>query len=175
MDKKIEEDTASVPAFNNVGSGSNAALGVGKEGEPPGKPKKKKTSPAFSTIQKKVDKIMSEDRIDKIDDAISRLAIVASDLSKMLAVHEHRIIQQEKNADNIAASIDKRRTEVDNILKDVYSTIRTETNMLRESSTKQHIEQNVKIEAIQKTMWMAVGAATVVSWAAPILLNKFLH
>jgi DNA-binding cell septation regulator SpoVG len=118
---------------------------------------------------------MSEDRIDKIDDAISRLAIVASDLSKMLAVHEHRIIQQEKNADSIVASIDKRRTEVDNILKDVYSTIRNETNMLRESSTKQHIEQNVKIEAIQKTMWMAVGAATVVSWAAPILLNKFIH
>jgi len=40
MDKKIKEDTTSVPAFNNVGSGSNAALGVGKEGEPPGKPKK---------------------------------------------------------------------------------------------------------------------------------------
>ena len=118
---------------------------------------------------------MSEDRIDKIDDAISRLAIVASDLSKMLAVHEHRIIQQEKNADNIVASIDKRRTEVDNILKDVYNTIRSETNMLRESSTKQHIEQNVKIEAIQKTMWMAVGAATLASWALPMILNKVLN
>jgi hypothetical protein len=118
---------------------------------------------------------MSEDRIDKIDDAIQRLAVVASDLSKMLAVHEHRLGQQEKNADNIVASMEKRRSEVDNILKDVYDTIRTETGLIRESSTRQHNEQNVKIEAIQKTMWMAVGAATVVSWAAPILLNKFLH
>jgi hypothetical protein len=53
MDKKIEEDTASVPAFNNVGSGSNAALGVGKEGEPPGKPKKKKLRQLFPMLKRK--------------------------------------------------------------------------------------------------------------------------
>lgn len=118
---------------------------------------------------------MAEDRLDKIDDAIQRLAVVAGDLSKMLAVHEHRIAYQEKTAENIVASMEKRREEVDTVLKDVYTTLRNEVNALRENSTSQHNDQNVKIEAIQKTMWMAVGAATLAGWAAPILLNKFLN
>jgi septation ring formation regulator EzrA len=115
---------------------------------------------------------MSDTRLDKIDDAIQRLAVVAGDLSKMLAVHEHRIAYQEKTSDNIVESMEKRRAEVDNILKDIYSTIRNEINTLRESSGEQHRQQNTKIESIQKTMWMAVGAATVASWALPIVLNK---
>lgn len=115
---------------------------------------------------------MSEERMNKIDDAIQRLAVVAADLSKMLAVHEHRIAFQEKTAENIVVSMEKRRAEVDNILKDVYSTIRSEISDLRESGATQHREQNSKIESIQKTMWMAVGAAAIASWAIPIILNK---
>lgn len=114
---------------------------------------------------------MSEERLDKIDDAIQRLAVVAGDLSKMLAVHEHRIAYQEKSSENIVASMERRRTEVDNILKDIYSTIRKEIEGLRETSREQHNEQNAKIESIQKTMWMAVGAAAIASWAIPIFIK----
>lgn len=114
---------------------------------------------------------MSEDRFDKIDDAIQRLAVVAGDLSKMLAVHEHRIAYQEKTSDNIVSSMEKRRAEVDNILKDVYSTMRSEINTLRESATTQHNEQNIKILEIQKTMWKAAGAIAIVSWATPFLFK----
>jgi hypothetical protein len=116
---------------------------------------------------------MAEDRLDKIDDAIQRLAVVAADLSKMLAVHEHRIFQQEKTSDNIVASMEKRRSEVDTILKDVYNTIRSEVNHIREASTSQHIEQNKKIEYLQKRIYMAMGAATVVSSIAPIAIKHF--
>lgn len=114
---------------------------------------------------------MSEERLDKIDDAIQRLAVVAGDLSKMLAVHEHRIAYQEKTSDNIVTSMEKRRAEVDTILKDIYSTIRKEIDSLRESSRQQHSEQNSKIESIQKTMWMAVGAAALASWLVPLLIK----
>jgi archaellum component FlaC len=117
---------------------------------------------------------MSEERLDKIDDAIQRLAVVASDLSKMLAVHEHRISHQEKTSENIVASMEKRRSEIDAVLKDVYDTIKSEVNTLRENSTKQHNEQNVKIDAIQKTIYKAMGAATVISFLAPYVLRKFM-
>ena len=118
---------------------------------------------------------MSEGRIDKIDDAIQRLAVVAGDLSKMLAVHEHRIAYQEKTSENIVTSMEKRRSEVDSILKDIYSTIRSEIDSLRDTANEQHREQNSKIESIQRTMWMAVGAATVASWAIPIVLKLIFN
>lgn len=116
---------------------------------------------------------MAEERFDKIDDAIQRLAVVASDLSKMLAVHDHRISHQEKTSDNIVASMEKRRAEIDNVLKDVYNTIRSEVNTIRDASSKQHSEQNEKIETLQKTIYKAMGAATVISILAPFFLKKF--
>ena len=112
---------------------------------------------------------MSDDRFNKIDDAIQRLATVASDLSKMLAVNEHRIGQQEKTTENIVVSMDKRRNEVDSILKDVYTTIRSEINLVRESATKQHEAQTGKIEQIQKTIYLAMGAVSVLSIVAPFV------
>lgn len=115
---------------------------------------------------------MAEDRFDKIDDAIQRLAVVASDLSKMLAVHEHRIGQQEKTSENIVVSMEKRRAEIDAVLKDVYDTIRFEINTLRENYTKQHNEQNAKIDEIQKTIYKALGAITVISIIAPFVFKK---
>lgn len=114
---------------------------------------------------------MSEERMNKIDDAIQRLAVVAGDLSKMLAVHEHRITYQEKTSDNIVISMEKRRAEVDNTLKDLYSTIRSEINAIRETATDQHNEQNAKIHDIQKTLWKAVGAITILSWATPFVFK----
>jgi hypothetical protein len=116
---------------------------------------------------------MAEERFDKIDDAIQRLAIVASDLSKMLAVHDHRIAHQEKTSDNIMASMEKRREEIDRILKDVYKTIKDEIDTIRQSSSSQHDEQNKKIENIQKTIYKAMGAVTVISFLAPYFLKKF--
>ncbi len=118
---------------------------------------------------------MSEtERFDKLDDAIQRLAVVASDLSKMLAVHEHRIAHQEKTSENIVSSMEKRRAEVDAVFKEFRESLKQEIESLRQNSTKQHDEQNVKIEAIQKTLWAAMGAATLAGWVIPIVINKFL-
>ena len=60
-----------------------------------------------------------ESRFYKIDDAIQRLATVSADLSKMLAVHEQRLDTQEKAADTLSASLEKRRDEVDAKFKDL--------------------------------------------------------
>ena len=38
---------------------------------------------------------------DKNDDLIKKLTEVAGDLSRIIAVHEHRINQQEKHSENI--------------------------------------------------------------------------
>lgn len=114
------------------------------------------------------------ERFDKLDDAIQRLAVVASDLSKMLAVHEHRIAHQEKTSENIVTSMEKRRAEVDAVFKEFRESLKQEIESLRQNSTKQHNEQNLKIEAIQKTLWTAMGAAALAGWVIPIIVNKLL-
>lgn len=113
--------------------------------------------------------------IAKIEEAIQRLASVSADLSKMIAVHEQRIGTQEKIADSIIASFEKRREEIDNRLKEMQIGLRDELKSVRENSTANHQDQNSKIEALQKYIWMAMGAVLIMSWAAPIIINKFVH
>jgi DNA-binding cell septation regulator SpoVG len=111
------------------------------------------------------------ERFDKIDDAIQRLAVVASDLSKMLAVHEHRIGQQEKTYENIVTSMEKRRTEIDTTLKDVYHTIKEENNALKEYFTKENSAQNTKIDYLEKRFYMALGAITIIGLFASHIIK----
>jgi hypothetical protein len=111
---------------------------------------------------------------DKNDDLIKKLTEVAGDLSRIIAVHEHRINQQEKHSENIIATLERRRSEVDNVVKEVYATIRDEIVSLRTSSSEQHKEQNEKIGSIQKTVWMGMGAVSILSWLIPLVMRKFL-
>lgn len=67
--------------------------------------------------------------------------------------------------------MEKRRAEVDDILKDVYSTMRNEISALRKATFEQLDEQDAKIFDIQKTMWKAAGAIAIVSWSAPFLFK----
>ena len=96
----------------------------------------------------------------------------------MMAVHEQRITQQEKFIETMNGMIEKRRDVVDEKFEQVYKTIKTETERLKESmeagreiSKKEHEDQNKKIESLQKFIWMAVGGGS----AAGFLINSALH
>ena len=114
-------------------------------------------------------------RFAKIDEAIQRLAGVAADVSKMLAVHEQKINYQEKTIDSLISNFEKRRAEIDARFKEMHDDIRSELCTSRENSKVQHNEQNQKIESIQKYIWMAMGAVSFLSWLLPLALNKFFH
>lgn len=122
-----------------------------------------------------------EYKFSRIDEAIQRLASVAADISKMIAVHEQRISQQEKRVDNVTTSIEKRRDVIDQKFDDVYKTIERETirttdeiRLSRDASLKQHEDQNIKISSIQKLIWMASGVIMLASWLIPLLAAKMI-
>lgn len=114
-------------------------------------------------------------RFSKIDEAIQRLAIVSADLSKMLAVHDQRLGQQEKTSDSLISSIERRRSEVDERFRDLQQSIKEELRDMRANSTKQHEEQNEKIDTVQRYIWMGMGGVFLASWIIPILINKLFH
>lgn len=128
---------------------------------------------------------MNEDqRFSKIDDAIQRLAIVSSDISKMIAVHEQRLMQQEKQTDIIVSLLETRRKDVDYKIAEVYDTIKTENKAIIDEIKKsseyvsnQNELQNLKITKIEKTIYMVTGAGMAVGVLFNILLAylKFVN
>ena len=121
---------------------------------------------------------------DRIEAAIEKLTDVSAELKQMLAVHEQRITQQEKDSDDLHDVVEKRREELDTKLKDVYNTMReqdnnivTEITKLRRESSEQHQILSQKINQLEKFIWMAIGGGIVVTWFLTNLANylKVFH
>lgn len=115
---------------------------------------------------------------DRIEAAIEKLTLVSVELKAMLAVHEQRITQQEKNSDDLHDIVEKRRDELDIKLKDVYNTMRDqdktiveEIAKLRKESTEQHNVLSNKINQLEKFIWMAIGGGMVITWAMSNLMH----
>ena len=118
--------------------------------------------------------------LDRIEAAIERLTDISSDLKSMIAVQEQRITQHEKQAEVIEIKLEKRREELDQKLKDVYDTIRSqdtsilaELKAVREEHNKHYECLNQKITAIQRYIWMAIGGGTVLGYGFSFITTYF--
>jgi hypothetical protein len=99
-----------------------------------------------------------EFRQSKIEDAITKLTEISSDLNKMVAVHELRITHQEKITDSIEIILEKRRDEYE----------------AREGKIYDHVDQSFeklskKITDLEKMMWIygggfALAAFVIANW-----------
>lgn len=112
-----------------------------------------------------------ENRQTKIEDAITKLTEISSDLNKMIAVHELRLTQQEKSMDTLEDMLERRREEADSKLKTVYETMRSEDRLviaeiskLRQEGEDQFESLSEKISAMEKMMYIYMGAFTVVAF-----------
>jgi ABC-type phosphate transport system auxiliary subunit len=119
-----------------------------------------------------------DQRFDKIEDVIARLSNVASDLSRMLAVHDQRLQQQEKMSDTIGAQLEKRKDEVDKKFELVYETIKAgdesikqEIKKIVDARDKQIDGANEKISRLEKWQWMVMGGSAVIGYLIHLGLN----
>ena len=117
---------------------------------------------------------------DRIETAIEKLTVVSADLKAMLAVHEQRISQQEKETNSLDLKFEKRRELMDEKLNDVYNTMRDQDNgilaeisKLRAESSEQHNSLSSKINQLEKFIWMAIGGGMVLTWALTNLVHFF--
>lgn len=127
---------------------------------------------------------MDKIRFNKLEEAISRMSDVASDMSKMLAVHEQRIQQQEKFSDSIGSKLEKRNDEVDRKFDQVYDAIKqgdnaiiTEMKKIAEIRENQFAELNEKISRLERWRWMVVGGAMAAGYGMSLFFNliKYIH
>ena len=115
--------------------------------------------------------VVADRRQDRIEDAIERLTEISADLNKMLAVHEQKLIHQEKTMINIEDALEKRRQELESKLNVVYQTMRDEDKnvvsqleTMRKEQKEQHDFISKKISAMEKIMWTYMGGVSLLAF-----------
>lgn len=124
--------------------------------------------------------INSQKRQDRLEYAIERLTEISNTLEKIIAVHEQRISQQEKDSEFIFKAMEKNKDDIDQQMKDIYiemndqeKKIFEEISKFRKETNEQYNTLNQKISQIEKFNWIAIGGGIVISWILTNL-SKFL-
>ncbi len=101
-----------------------------------------------------------ERRQDRMEDVVDRLTNISADLSKMIAVHEQRLNQQERQLTLLENLTERRREEYDEKLGIVFKKI----DDLRKDSNAQYEQISEKIVDMEKQMWRLGGAFAVLAF-----------
>ena len=101
-----------------------------------------------------------ERRQDRMEDVADRLTNISADLSKMIAVHEQRLNQQERQLTLFENLTERRREEYDEKLGIVFKKI----DDLRKDNNIQYEQLSEKIVDMEKQMWRLGGAFAVVAF-----------
>ena len=109
--------------------------------------------------------------IDRIDVAVEKLTEISGELKAIIAVHEQRLNQQEKDTGVIFKLLENRRKELEDKINEVYVDMSNKDNsilehieQMRKEASEQHRMLNDKITKLEKFIWVAIGGGMVLVW-----------
>jgi chromosome segregation ATPase len=116
--------------------------------------------------------------IDRLESAIARLTDISIDLKAMIAAHESRLNQSEKDTGVIFKLLEDRRKETDVKVDEIYTHMNNKDDKIllelkahREASAKEHEMLSKRINSIEKYIWIAIGGAAVISTIMPYVIK----
>ena len=119
---------------------------------------------------------------DRVENAIERLTEICSDMKVMIAAHEQRLNQSEKDTQTIYKLLEHRRKEIDEKIDQVYNhmtdkdeKIISEIKAHRDASAKEHETLSQRMTKLEKFIWLAVGGGATISWILTQSVNFFSH
>lgn len=121
-------------------------------------------------LQRKTERI--DVVLDRLDASIEKLTEVSQNVSRLLAVHEEKLDQQERINTHFNNLLEQRRTEVEDKLEDIWD----ELKEIKTEQKNQHFEINEKLNKFERFVWMVGGGGVVLGFIlsyGPTIL-KFL-
>jgi len=98
--------------------------------------------------------------LDKLDTSIEKLTEVSQNVSKLLAVHEEKLDQQEKINNHFSVLMEQRRNETDKKLEDIWDELKD----IRNEQRSQHNSINEKFSTFERFVWMVGGGGVVLGF-----------
>ena len=108
---------------------------------------------------------------NRLDTAIDKLTDVSTSIKSMLAVHEEKILRQEKIDEIIFEKLKDRADEISDVYRELKKDVEmSEKRLLVEiKSLKNDI--GARVGVLEKYKWLILGGAIVIGW---ILSKNFI-
>jgi chromosome segregation ATPase len=132
-----------------------------------------------------------ESIVEKMDSSIEKLTEVSNSIGKLLAVHDERLNNLEKDNDKVDDNIKEIHSRITTISREICDKIDSVEGMIEnklkesaENSTKQHAEIKNDIETkinvlsdrvsvLETWRWIIIGGATVIGYLADKAIKLF--
>ena len=109
----------------------------------------------------------------RLEIAIDKLSDCAISLKGMLAQQEQKLTKAEQTDEDIFITLEARRKEWDNVLKELHSRITTNTKELREHQIQsennmlnelRHMRQQLseRVGVLEKWRWLIIGGSIII-------------
>jgi hypothetical protein len=122
--------------------------------------------------------------VDRLDITIEKLTEVSTTVSRLLAVQENRLENQEKIADKLQTSFENHKSETNKTVKEIYVKIQdVEADLLKDMESNQdkvikkidelktegstqHKEMSDRMTRLERWMWILIGGGVVLGFIA---------
>lgn len=120
--------------------------------------------------------------VERLDVTIEKLTEVSTTVSRLLAVQENRLENQEKISDKLQTTLESHKLETAQNVKEIYERIKdVEEDLLKDlddnqdkvikkidelktEGTNQHKEMGDRISRLEKWMWILIGGGVVIGF-----------
>lgn len=102
--------------------------------------------------------------IDRLDHTIEKLVSVNEVVTKLLAVHEHRLELQETLLTRLTELVEKRRYETTNAIDKIRTIIDEKDEKLAKNFAEYNETINERVIKLEKFTYILVGGSAIVSW-----------
>jgi len=119
--------------------------------------------------------------VAKLDTSLEKIAEVSNNISRLLAVHDERINNIEKNADNRDVEIKDLQGRIASQTKEIFDKLdHMETRMedrikaLEKSIKDDHAKIDGRVLVLEKWRWYLLGAAAIIGYLVSYMDLKTL-
>lgn len=109
-------------------------------------------------LQRKTERI--DVMLDRLDTSIEKLTEVSQNVSRLLAVHEEKLDQQERINNHFNNLLEQRRNEVEDKLKEIWAEVKD----IKEEQRTYHNQMNEKLSKFERFVWMVGGGGVVIGF-----------
>lgn len=110
--------------------------------------------------------------LEKLNVAVEKMGDVYQTTSRLLAIHDEKIQNQEKATEKIMTKIDKNKEDMDAKMDSILEKIEASKNKHEEDDKKKYHLVEERLSKLERFMWILSGSGFIIGFLASVVFKS---